>query len=296
MAPLKLNTTVLATDDMQVTPDVLAEPFRHSGNEFNSVMRVSGGNPAVRFKTPFAEAYSLIGLKVLKLTALEVYLAKFVDAIRQAGAVHRKYSLGASQIGMAYINGAAVNQDDILMAEVTVVLLSAVDGITHPLVAADTGTLPTLAAEPVLYTSGPTSINGTVIGGTTGVRFDNGARVRVNRTDGDLYPRVCAYLGADPSIGVDHADPATLWSTVNPLTNGVVASSLIQYFRRYDPATQQVALASGLSLTIASGRAVPDTLGARVGDVANAPMRLFGLSGTSTHPVAVATGVTVPSP
>lgn len=297
LAPIKLNTTVVATDDLQFTPDVLAEPFVHSGNEFGSVMRVSGGNPAVKFKTPYAEAYTLIGHKVLKLTALEVYLAKFVDAIRQSGAVHRKYSLNTSQLGMAYINGASVDQDGILMAEVVVVLLSAVDGVAHPLVAADTGTLPTLAAEPVLYTNGPTSINGTVIGGTTGARLDLAPRVSVRRTDGDNFPRVCAYLGGMPSISVDHGNPATMWSTVSPLTNGVAASSnLVQYFRRYDPTTQLVSLSSGLSMTIASGRAVPDTLSARVGDVASAPLRMLGLSATSTHPVAVATGVTVPSP
>lgn len=296
LSPIKLNTTVLAIDDLQFTPDVIANPYKHSGNEFSSIMAVAGGNPAVKFKTPFAEAYALIGLKVLKLTAFEVYLAKFVDAIRQSGAVHRKYSLNTSQLGMAYITGASVSQDGILMAEVTVVLLSATDGVAHPLVASDTGTLPTLASEPVLYTSGPTSINSTVIGGTTGARLDLAPRIRVQRTDGDLYPRICAYLGADPSIMVDHADPATMWSTVNPLTNGVAATSLIQYFRRYDPSTQQVALASGISLTIGSGRAIPDTLSARVGDPATAPLRLIGLSATNTHPLVVATGVTVPSP
>ena len=296
LSPIVLNGTTLATDDMTFSPDVLAEPFRHSGNEFGSIVRVSGGNPAIRFKTPFGEAFALIGLKVLKVTSAAFYLAKFVDSIRQSGAVHRSYSLAASQLGMAYINGASVDQDGVLMAEVTVVLLSALDGITHPLTKSDLGTLPTLSSEPNLYTNGPTSVNTVVIGGTTGARLDLAPQVSVRRSDGDLYPRVCGYIGGVPAIGVEHADPATMWSTVNPLTLGVVASSLVQYFRRYDPATQAVSLANGLSMTISNGRAVPADLGARVGDIATAPLRMLGLSPTNTHPVVIATGVTVPSP
>jgi hypothetical protein len=293
LAPVKINTTVLAADDLQLTPDIATIPFRHSGNEFASVMAVPGGKPALKFKTPFAEAYALIGLKVLKATALEVYLAKFVDALRQSGAVHRKYSLATGAVGMVYLMVASVSQNGILMADVVVVLLNPGDGTIHPLVTSDSGTIPALAAEPILYTNGPTKINGTTIGGTSGARLDLGSKVDVRLSDGDLYPRVCGWLGGDPSIAVDHADPATLWTAVGLL--GVAATSIVQYFRQFDTTTQST-LGTGISLTITSGRAVPDAIGVRSLDVAKAPLRIIGLSATSTHPVVVATGVAVPVP
>lgn len=293
LAPVKVNSTVIAVDDLGLTPDIVTMPFRHSGNEFSSVLAVPGGTPALKFRTPFAEAFALFGLKVLKVTVLEVYLAKFVDALRQSGGVHRKYSLATNAVGMAYMTGASVAQNGILMADVVIVLLNPNDGMVAPLTPVDTGTLPTLAAEPVLYTNGPTSINGTVIAGTMGARFDLGSKVDVRKSDGDLYARVCGWLGGDPSLSIDHADPATLWSTVFPL--GVSATSIVQYFRKYD-ATAQVTQTTGLSLTITSGRAVPDTLGAKSLELAKSPLRVIGLSSTSTHPVAVATGVSVPTP
>lgn len=294
LAPLKLNTTVLAIEDLSFTPDVMVEPFQHSGNEFPSVMRVSGGNPAVRFKTPFAEAFALIGLKTLKCTAVEIYLAKFVDSIRQSGAVHRKYSLTASCIGMAYITGAHCSQDGMCMADVVVVLLSN-DGIAAPLTGSDVSSLPTLAAEPVPYGMGPVAINGTNYAGCTSLSLDLGTKVDVRRSDGDNYPRVCAFLAGAPSIQIDHADPATMWNAIFPL--GVQAStSLVAYLRKYDTTTAVIGTAAGMSLTIASGRVVPGDLGARTADVATAPLRFIGLSATATHPVAIATGVAVPTP
>lgn len=294
LAPIKINTTVLAADDLQFTPDIAAIPFRHSGNEFNSVLAIPGGKPALKFKTPFAEAFALIGFKTLKATVLEVYLAKFIDALRQSGAIQRKYSLVANAVGMVYMMGATVSQNGVLMADVIIVLLNPNDGTVHPLVSSDTGTLVTLAAEPILYTNGPTSINGTVLGGTTAARLDLGSKVDVRLSDGDLYPRICGWLGGDPTIAIDHADPATLWNTVG-LLGANISANFIQYFRKFD-ATTQITQATGLSLTITSGRCIPDAIGARSLDIAKTGLKVIPLSGTSTHPVAVATGVAVPVP
>jgi hypothetical protein len=294
LAPLKLNTTVLAVEDLSFSPDVMVEPFQHSGNEFPSVMRVSGGNPAIRFKTPFAEAFALIGLKTLKCTVVEVYLAKYVDSIRQTGAVHRKYAQNTSCVGMAYITGANVSQGGMFMADVVVVMLSN-DGIAAPLIGSDVASLPTLASEPVPYGMGPVAINGTNYAGCTSMSLDLGTKVDVRRSDGDLYPRVCAFLAGAPSIQIDHADPATMWNAIYPL--GLQASSnLVAYLRKYDTTTAVIGTASGMSLTIASGRVVPGDLGARTADVATAPLRFIGMSASTTSPVAVATGVTVPTP
>ncbi len=293
LAPLKLNATVLAIANLQLTPEVAADAFRHSGNEFASVMVAPGAAPRIRFKTPFLAAYNLIGLKTIKCTTVEVYLAKFVDAIRSASAVHRKYALAASATGFAYITGASVAQQGVLMADVEVILLSA-DGTTHPLAVTDNNALPTLASEPALHTLGPVTLNGTAIGGTSDCSVDLSQQMEVRSSDGDIYPRVCAYLGGSPSLSLGHDDPVTLLTTVG-LVGLNVTANVVQYFRNYDTTTGLTA-STGLSLTIASGRVIPESQDADNLAVAKTGMRVLPLSSTTTHPMVIATGATVPTP
>jgi hypothetical protein len=292
-APIKLNSTVLAAEDLNLSAAVADEVLRHSGNLFGSVLVVPGAAPRVSFRTPFYEAYALIGLQALKLTTFELYFAKFVDAVRSASSVHRKYSLTASCAGYATIKGSSVAQNGILMAEVEVVLVSN-DGQAHPLTAADNGAIPTLSAEPALKTLGPATINGTSTGGYLSCSIDLGNKLETFVSDGDLFPRVAAYTGGDPRITYEHGDPATLFSAIG-LTGAALTSNAICYFRDYSASTQ-LTLTTGLSLTIASGRIIPEDFGASSLGVARGGVRIIGLSTSSTHPIVVATGASVPTP
>lgn len=293
LAPITLNSTTLATANLRVSPDVATIMHRTSGNEFASVEAVVGGSPRISFSTPYYEAYTLIGLKTLKCTTVNVYLAKFVDAVRSASAVHTKYALAISATGFAYIKSIAGSLNGIVMAEVEVILLSS-DGLVHPLAATTINSLPSLAAQPALRTIGPFSINGTTIGGTTSVSVDLGAQVEAMASDGDVYPRVCAYKGGTPVINVEHGDPETLRATLG-FTGAAISANFVQYFKTID-ATTQVASSTADSLTVASGRAVPQDLGADNLQIARGGMRVECLSSTTTHPIVVATGALAPTP
>ena len=87
-SPITLNSTTLAAEDTTLSAAVMAEGFRHSGNLFPGVLIVPGATPRISFRTPFLEAYNLIGLQCLKITTLGLYYAKFVDAVRSASSVH----------------------------------------------------------------------------------------------------------------------------------------------------------------------------------------------------------------
>lgn len=298
LAPLKLNSTVLATSGLSVTPDVMASAFRHSGNVFPSVVTVPGATAQIRFKTTFLEAYNLIGIgrAPLKCTTVEVYLAKFVDAARSTSSVHAKYALASSPgaaLGFATIQGASVDQNGVLMADVKVALTS-YDGMTHPLLRSDAGALPTLASEPALYSLGPASLNGTIISGEGSASLEMGVADQSLASDGDLYPRSYAVLGYDRGITANFMDAATAWSTIGLIGTNITAN-FIQYFRAFD-ATTQVKLTTGISLTVASGRIVPEALSADNLTLAQTPARIIPLSATNTDPFQLATGQTIPTP
>jgi hypothetical protein len=296
LAPIKLNSTVLATSGLTVSPDIMASAFRHSGSVYPSVLTVAGAGPSFSFKTPFAEAYTLIGLSKtpLKCTTVEIYLAKFVDAARSNSNVHAKYSLASSALGFACITGASVDQNGVLMADVSVALISS-DGMTHPLTRSDAGTLPTLSAEPVLYSYGPFSLNGTIISGSSSATMDMGVHSRSLATDGDLYPRNFAVLGYDRGLVTHFDDPATAWSTLGLLGANITAN-VVQYFRKYD-ATSQTKQTTGLSLTIASGRVIPEAMTADNLALAGSPARVIPLSTSDgTDPFVIASGVSIPTP
>lgn len=295
LAPLKLNTTVLAVSNLSVSPDIMANPLRHSGNLFPSVISVPGATPQVKFSTPFAEAYTLIGFGPgpLKCTVAEIYFAKFVDATRSASSVHAALKLAASALGFAYITGASVDSNGVLMADVTVMFISS-DGITHPLVRSDNNALPTLAAEPVLYSLGPMVVNGTTVAGEASCNLNMGPQMQSLMSDGDLYPKTCVMLGYDRIMTVDFKDPVTAWTTLT-LIGAHITANVIQYFRQYNATTQVKSASNGLSITVASGRVIPDAITTGNLAISDGPARVIGLSSSSTDPWILATGVTVPT-
>jgi len=292
-APITMNATTLAVSNLQLPHEVAVDGFRHSGNEFASVLAVSGAAPRVRFSTPFAAAYTLIGLKALKLTTCNIYLSKFSDGLKLATSTHRKWALTSSCTALACIRGASVSNRGLLMADVEIVFLSN-DGQAHPLTASDANALPTLGSEPALHTLGPATINGTTTGGYLSCSLDLGAEITVALSDGDRFPRVAAYVGGTPIISCEHTDPVTL-STVTGLTGVALSSNFVQYFRTYDTSTH-LSGTDGLSLTVASGRVVLDTIGSDNLAVATGSLRVLPLSTSTTHPIVVASGATVPSP
>jgi hypothetical protein len=290
MAPTNLNGTVLATTDLTLSPNVAETMFKHSDNQYASVISVTGATPVVSFSTPLKPAYDLIGLTILKLTAFDHYLAKFTDYAKDATSTHVKYALDVGATAIAAITGINASQGGIAMAQVTVMLLSSTNGMTHPLVRTANNALPNVASEPALHTVGPISINGTRIDGTRSISGTLGQAIQTPAHDGELYPRNGSFLMADPVFTVQHEDPRTLAETLTLI--GVNASSnIVMYFRAF---SGNVAAATGISFTVANGRAMPDTINTSQGQIATGGMRVIATSANDTHPWAVNTGATLP--
>jgi hypothetical protein len=295
LAPAKIGSTVIPIKSFSLSPDIVSALDAHSGNEYATLIKVSGANPRIRLTMPFQPIFDIVGFTVHKATTFEVYMALFTDYARASGSVHTKYALSASATAAIQITSASVDQDGDLMAEVDVVLLSP-DSTTHPLTKSNSNALPTLAAQPTLHTLGPISINGTVYPGMMSASCDLGQTLVTKRHDGDLYPKLAARLGGAPRMAGEHGDPSTFLG-LTTLLGLNITSNLIQYFRRYDATTGVCSDSAGtaVSFTMASARLHPTDLGVNHLQVARVGFEAFGLSSSTTHPIAVSVSATVPS-
>ncbi len=297
LAPLQINATVLPIADLQVSPEIATDAFRHSGNEFASAITMPGALPRVRWRTPVKAAIDLIGLKILKATAFDLFFALFDDGIRNTDASHTKIGLASGAAAGVFIRRFSVQDRGVCWAECEAIPLSA-DGMAYPLADPTTDFLPTLAGEPSLHTLGPSDVNGTVYGGALGMSCDLSPDVMVGLDgspgDGLLYPMVATYRGGAGVLDTEHGDPIGLMAALGMIGVAVDGTDkFTQWLRDYD-AANHVALATGMSLTIGSGRITPVEFRTDSGKLLRGGMHVEGLSVDDAHPVTVGTG-SVPS-
>ena len=295
LAPVKLNSTTLAVKSVGFSPGIISAADRHSGNLYETLVKVSGAEPRITLNMPFKDAFDLIGFGVLKLTAFEIYLAKFTDYVRSASSEHTKWALSASATAVAIITGWTVDMDGDLLATVEVVPLAAA-AATHPLTKTDNNALPTLSSQPTMHTIGPMSINGSVITGLMAAGGELGQNLRTIRRDGDMYARNAGLVSGSPRMSGRHSDPITLINTLG-LTGANITSNVVQYFRQYNATTGVVTgdAGTGISLTVASGRIEPGEISIPDAENSEVGINVIGLSTSATHPIAVSTAATVPA-
>lgn len=301
LSPGKFGSTVVPFKSVGFSPGILAELDFHSGNPYPSLVRVSGARPRVVMTMPLAAAYAALsgGFGLTKLTAFEIYLAKFTDGIRSSSSDHTRFALDSGAVAHAFITGAQVDQDGLLMATVEVYPL-ADDSTTFPLVQTSNNALPTLAAQPDLHTLGPVSINGTVYPGLKSAGFDLAQGFATETSDGDRYPKVGRKLDSSPRLFGEHSDPQAI-DNILTLIGLNISSNVVQYFRKFDATTGLVSndASSAISLTVASGRAQPLDLGVDQNGIARQGIEFLptqtSVSSVGTHPVAYSATATVPA-
>ncbi len=292
MAPLKLDSTVLAIEDLTFTPNIVHEPFHHSGNQFASVGMTPGASPAFRFKTPFLAAYTyMAGLKTKLATTVEIYFATYLNGLRQSGANHTKYELNTGGSACLYMTGATVAQNGVLMVEMIAQLLQS-DGVTNPLKRTDSVSLPTLGTEPALHTLGCYALNGTRKDGAKSLSFQLQPKVTIGHHDGDNFPRTHTYMGGQPRLVLQHEDPLQMDTDLGQMGTNI-ATSVAFFFAGIDPTTH-LRMTTGISITVAAGRAYPGELKFTQKDPVTRAVMIDPLSSTGTHPFVINTSATIP--
>lgn len=291
LAPCQLNSTKLAIDDLTIGVGIAKTLYNHSGNRFSSQLNIDGADRVISFRTPFWPAFSLIGTNRLALTGFSFYLSTFLDMIKDPASVHTRFSNPTNGTGMAVITGASCNQRGILMAEVAVTPLFPPTGRTDPISVSTNNAPFTLDAEPALHTLGPCVVEGTRLSGikSSGFQFNHG--VTVDTSDGEEFPRTADLISGEPQLTADHEDPRTLLTNLG-LMGVPLSSGAIWYYRAI---TNQRVQATGISITAASGRAMPADLSARSRGRARQGVVVDALSSSDgTHPLAFASGVAIP--
>jgi hypothetical protein len=291
LAPMRINSTVLAVKSVNFGAGIISETDKHNGNLYGTLVRVSGAEPVITAQVPFAAAYSLIGFGSLAVTTLEVWLATFASYERQT--TGNKWDLSSGATGVAVISGISVDQDGLVLAEITITPLSA-DGDVHPL-QPGSGTLPTLAGQPALHTLGAAVVNGTGIDGMDSFSGDLGQQVQTYRGDGQRYATVAGRLGGMPRLTANLRAPTDTLAAVG-LLGANISSSVIFYFRSYNPTTGEVAVSggTGISITATSGRIAWGSLSVEQLGIGSIDIVVDALSANSTHPLAVSLSATLP--
>lgn len=291
LAPVKCNSTVLAVEDVGVDPGIAKMVYGHSGNRFGSIMTVSGADRAVTFRTPLKQALDLFGLNPFKLTTFEVYLARFLDYQKDPAAVHTKLNLAASCTAMGVVQGASVNKRGIAMADVLVVPISNAE-MTDPLAVTGSVALPTLGAEPALFSLGSATIDGTRLDGVQQHGFTQNWQYKTNAgDDGGLYPTACWFEGGDPSLSIQVEDPITTLTRLGLLGTNLASGASI-FYRPYTNGV--LGATGGLSISVTAGRPVPGEIKLTHRARNSVGIVIDGLSATDTHPFTYATGVAIP--
>ena len=299
LAPISLkvagaqNDIVIPVENHAFSADIISNPHFHSGNTSPTQITVPGANPKITFSTPFKAAFDIFGLGIIKLEELDVYLSKYVDFVRSPDPVHTRITLSAGAFAGAQIVSWSVSVDGILMADVSIDLLS--DDNVHPFVFEINQALPTLAGNPALHTLGPVRLNNVIIPGCSSDGGDIGATTIVQRNDGDLYPRVAARTQIVPTARIAHEDPVAVLAALGLLGTNITALTEL-YFKAYDVTTGVSSQLLGIKLAIGAGRIHPDGWSAPQGGVASSGIVVQGIAADGVaNPFTVTTGISVPN-
>ncbi len=298
LAPIGINAAVLPILGMRWSPGALDEPFAHSGNEFATHNRAPGAEPRLSVTMPFWDAYNLIGWKFLKCTTLNVYEAKYVDAARSSGAVHRMYALTASAVAHATIRSVSLDGPrGIALAEVEFLYLApSGTATTHPVTPTDNNSLPALTAGPTLQSGGPITILNTAYAALQSITLDTGNRLEAFTHAGDMYPTVCQYAGGEPVARGVFLDPPTLLTAIG-LEGADLATTTAIWFRDYS-ATTGILGTTGVKIALGRGRIIPEDIDSSNRGVDRIGFRIPGLADPTTpgtHPWPTTSGQTLPT-
>ena len=293
-----INGTAAHIVDVAYTPNLGVEPFRSGGDLTPSMIRRTGSIPVVRMTMPLASAWTILGgFGPVALTAMQIFQPVFTAGIRQtSGATIYALNTAGGGTGFAVLSRVypAGGELPVMMAEVTC-YLCATDGLADPFTSS-TGALPTAPAAPTLHVLSTAVDNVTGLWGLTSWSLDIGIGMEPVRADGLFYPTTYRFNQVSASASIAHRDAVAIYAALT--SDGKLASGagIILYARAYNASTQLLTT-TGYSFTFANCLATLDNLSLSGTDVPSVGITLtsYAAPGTTSLPVTVATGATIPT-
>ena len=275
---LQTNSTVLQIMNIAVNDGVQVTPSAHSGLQVADGVAATGAEaPRITGQAYWGEAHALFGLSPLSITAMNLFLG-----IESGGVIGNgdRYSMASGATAIGYITGMSVSQDGIAMADFEIVLLSA-DGTADPLTKTANEAMPAVS-QPLRYTVGGLSINGSGIDGVTGISMTTGFSATTRRSDGDFYPTGAVIGGGAHTISIDHTDPVAVRDVLG--SRGVdVGSAAVVTLQSINNVTGVVG-GTTQTLTIANGYAAPGGMNTEHVGIASHRLTIHAISADGTTP------------
>lgn len=293
MSPLLLGTDVLAIQDIAYSPDLISQPFQHSGNEFPSVGFRPGARPTLKYRTPIKGIYDhLATLKGKSDTALGLYFSTFANGLRRTGSTHTKLTLPTGCTAFTWIDAISCRQYGVAMADVMTMLLWSPTGPnTFPLERTNNVALPSLGSEPKLHTFGPMGFDAAIKRGAVGHAFRNNCKVVAPVTDGYGGPTDAFLMELKPQFMIESTDPLSVLDELG-LEGEEIATSVALQFTGIDAVTGKRET-TGFQLSGTSGHRYSGEFKFSLTDPATAGIIVDLLSSSGTHPVSVNTSATI---
>ena len=287
------STILSGFTDSRFEAGIKTEGFATDGSIDPTFLATFEENPGLTGTTmSLAAALGALGISGLAITSSPtVFYWAQLDNLGDiaAGSVHLAMTMTT---GLHFLQRISARQG--APAELTFGTTPIWDGTNAPVIFAGSQALPEISPLSAVWTVGPVRINGTLFTGVQSIDFDLGLEFSVLRGDGESRPRFGFIRRRKPTIKVTGLNVSVL-----PVIgcSGVAQSetdSLI-YFRAKDDCGDNVAdnVASHIGLSIAAGKIMPDSAGARTGEAGTVDLIIEPKYDGSNAIVAVSTGTAI---
>lgn len=278
---LKINSTVLACAGWTLSDAVNSQVIQHDGTEFADAAIVGSAAQQLDFTgAPLAACNTLFGFGSLNVTTLEAYGIDIDDdgSLKTTGDLLDLEGVnGANAFG--FLTGFSVQQDGVWLADGSIIILSG-DGATDPLQRQAAQTVPAVS-QPQHYTLGAATMNNSAIDGLVGVTGAISRNVQTIVSDGDKYPTAAFVNQTDTLVSAQFESAKAARDAATSIGTGVTATTT---FGMPDVAQATGVTGGGaaLTMTIARGHILPDSLAGNTGGTVQHGLSLRALSNDGT--------------
>lgn len=285
---LKLASTVLPCTDLKFDRLMVTEGSPHSAQRHRTNVLVAGAElPMLMATMPFKSAQAVLGLvnvPYLAAGVVEGYIGNVVAGVLDTNSTHIKYAKSTNCFATAWIDSFSVQEGGEALAEVHIAFFS-VDGDTDPITRTATVAFPALSAVAENFGIGVLTLNGTALDGVTGISYQSGFALAVQRVSGHKFVTGGVPSGFKPTITVEHQDADAVYAALGG-DGATIASTTTLTLQKY--ANDVLSTTGQLTLTFTQGFVYAQSAGGRHGEhFKGGVMIVPSSSDGDTHPVAV---------
>ncbi len=250
---LKLASAVMPCVDLKLDRLVMAQSSPHSALRMPTNVLVAGAElPMIRATMPFKVAHTALGLinnPFLAAGVVEAYIANVIAGAVDSNSTHIKYAKTTNCTACAWIDSFSVTEGGEVLCEVLIALFSTT-GDVDPITRTGSLAFPALSAIPENHGIGIFTANGSALDGITGIGYQSGFQLSVQRTSGHKFITGGVPSGFKQVLTIEHQDADAVFAALGGV-GAVIASTTTVTLQKY--LNDVLATSGQLTLTMAQG-------------------------------------------